>query len=257
MKTITICNQKGGVAKTTTTQMLVAIFSDKGYKVLAIDCDGQRANLTSALGGDGSNSNGMFEVLTNKSGKVKIEDYIQQTAFCDLIAAGSEMLGIDKALNDRIGREFVLSKILKSHLKQEYDFIIIDTPAALNIATLNALVASDDVIVPTLADTFSVTSMETLLQNISEVKDCLNPNISIAGILVTVFRKNTRVQSEFFDVLKKMGKDLGIPVFASPIRQTIGVQEMQLTGITNGLASLNKTVIEDYRSVVDEYLKGK
>ena len=143
-RVICIANQKGGVAKTTTTMNLAAALAEQGKRVLCVDLDPQ-SNLTMSFGIDvESLPKSIFDVLVNR---FPIEHIIQQGKECDIAVASIDLAGAELALSSMIGRERALEKALAS-VKNDYDFILIDTPPSLGLLTINAFTASDEVIVP-------------------------------------------------------------------------------------------------------------
>ena len=154
MKTVSVINQKGGVGKSTTAEMLVSALYLKGFKVLAIDLDAQ-GNLSYSLAAD-SNSPTILEVLTEE---ISAKDAIKH-ARADIISSNKALAGADAFIADT-GKEYRLKEALEK-ISKNYDFCIIDTPPALGILTVNALTASDSVIIPAQADIYSLQGIENL-----------------------------------------------------------------------------------------------
>lgn len=175
---ISIINQKGGVGKSTTAEALLAGLTLKGYKTLAVDLDAQ-GNLTYATGANSQGATSLG-VLTRE---VDAGDAIQHTPSGDIIPSNKALAGADAFITDT-GKEYRLREALES-VASEYDYIIIDTPPALSILTINALTASNSVIIPAQADIYSLQGIEQLAETIQPVKRYCNPTLSIEGILLT------------------------------------------------------------------------
>jgi len=158
-KIVAIINQKGGVGKSTTAEALLAGLSLKGYKTLAIDLDAQ-GNLTYSTGAttEGATALGIL------TGEVKAKEAIQQTKSGDIIASNKALAGADAFISDT-GKEYRLKEALET-ISGDYDYIIIDTPPALGILTINALTACDSVIIPAQADIYSIQGIEQLAEKL-------------------------------------------------------------------------------------------
>ena len=167
-----VINQKGGVGKSTTAATLAAGLSLKGYKTLSIDLDAQgNLSYTAKARTNGATALG---VLT---GEVKAEEAIQHTASGDIIASNKALAGADAFIADT-GKEYKLKEALES-LQAAYDYVIIDTPPALGILTINALTACNSVIIPAQADIYSLQGVEQLADTMKPVKKYCNPDLKI------------------------------------------------------------------------------
>ncbi|MDD3365341.1 MAG: AAA family ATPase, partial [Syntrophomonas sp.] len=180
---ITIATQKGGTGKTTTTHALGVGLIERGYKVLFIDLDPQ-GNLSYILQTEELKST-IYEVLT---GKTKARDAIQHQQCGDIIPSSPALARANLELKNT-GKEYRLKETLQP-IKDDYDYIIIDTPPSLGLLTINALTASDSVIIPSQADIFSLQGIGQLYSTIETIKKYTNPDLSIEGILLT--RHNSR-----------------------------------------------------------------
>ncbi len=219
---ISLANQKGGVCKTTSTQAMGACLSEKGYRVLMIDLDPQ-SNLSDALG-VGDTQASIYNVLKNEIG---ITDAILKTSSGDLIPGSILLSTADIEFSQVISRE----NILRSHLngiKQEYDYIVIDTPPALGILTINAFTASDKVIIPVGADKFSVKGVNQLFNTIVQVVDNCNSNLKIDGILLTKYNPRTIIGKELQETISTIAKQINTKVFKTYIRSSVSILEAQL-----------------------------
>ena len=210
MKTVSVINQKGGVGKSTTAEMLVSALSLKGFKVLAIDLDAQ-GNLSYSLAAD-LNSPTILEVLTEE---ISVKDAIKK-ARADVISSNKALAGADAFIADT-GKEYRLKEALEK-IAKNYDFCIIDTPPALGILTINALTASDSVIIPAQADIYSLQGIENLEETIKAVKKYCNPNLKIEGILLTRYNPRTILSREVSEMAEKLAEKLETKLFKAKIR---------------------------------------
>lgn len=248
MKTITITNQKGGAGKTTTAAALGAGLSLKGYNVLLIDLDPQ-CNLSYTMGAKPDHPT-ILGVLT---GEVYPLDAIQHTLSGDLIAASRALSGADAFIKDT-GKEYRLKEALEI-IKPHYDYIIIDTPPALGILTINALTASDSVIIPAQADVYSLQGAEHLAETIQPVKKYCNPDLHIAGILLTRYSPRTVLSRDIADLAEQLAAKLGTILFKTTIRENIAVKEAQISQKQLYKYAPRAKATEDYIAFTNEYLQ--
>src|SRR3954462_6242198 len=177
-RVIAFANQKGGVAKTTTTLNLGVAFAEHGMKVLLVDLDPQ-GNLTMSQGlNPDSIERSMFDVLVHR---LPIQSVIEHTEI-DLAVSSIDLAGAELALSSMIGPERALEKAL-SAVKENYDYVLIDPPPSLGLLTINALVASDHVIVPVQCEYLSLRGLVQLENTLAMIRENLNPNVAILGIL--------------------------------------------------------------------------
>src|SRR5947209_14129333 len=185
-RVIAFANQKGGVAKTTTTLNLGVALMEKGKRVLAVDLDPQ-GNLTMSQGWNPDEiERSMFDVLVHR---IPIEQIVRE-AEVDVAVSSIDLAGAELALSSMIGRERALEKALVT-VKSAYDYILIDTPPSLGLLTINALVASDGVIVPVQCEYLSLRGLVQLENTLSMIRENLNPDVEIVGILPTMFDNRT------------------------------------------------------------------
>lgn len=247
MEIITIANQKGGVGKTTTASALGAGLIKKGKKVLFIDLDPQ-INLTTSLGGD-ENEASIYDVLKNN---IDINEAIQIVNNKHIVVGDRAASGADTEFN-LPGREYKFKKAL-SKLSIEYDYIIIDTPPALGILTINALTASNKVLIPAEPDISSIQGISQLKDTIDAVKEYCNPDLEIDGILITRYSR-TILSQDLSEEIKDIAEAIGTKVYTRPIRECVALKEAK-TQIQDIFAYAKKSnATEDYSSLVDEILK--
>src|SRR5712691_3384346 len=243
-KVIAFANQKGGVAKTTTTLNLGVALSEKGLRVLAIDLDPQ-GNLTMSQGFNPDEiERSMFDVLVHR---VPIHEVIEE-AEVDLAVSSIDLAGAELALSSMIGRERALEKALQPVLG-EYDYVLVDTPPSLGLLTINALVAADDVIVPVQCEYLSLRGLVQLENTLSMVRDNLNPDVAIMGILPTMYDPRTVHSREAVEILEENFGDL---VFATRIRKTIRYAEAPVKGNSVLKYEPAGTAADAYRDLAKE-----
>jgi chromosome partitioning protein len=221
-KVIAFANQKGGVAKTTTTLNLGVAFAEQGHKVLLVDLDPQ-GNLTMSQGLDPDQiERSMFDVLVHK---IPIQDVIEQREV-DIAVSSIDLAGAELALSSMIGRERALDKAL-APVREDYDFILMDTPPSLGLLTINALVAAEGVIVPVQCEYLSLRGLVQLENTLSMIRENLNPTVEIVGILPTMYDQRLLHSKEAVEILKENFGDL---VFNTRIRKTIRYAEAPVKG---------------------------
>src|SRR5882724_5299900 len=212
-RVIAFANQKGGVAKTTTTLNLGVALSEKGQKVLLVDLDPQ-GNLTMSQGLNPDEiERSMFDVLVHK---IPIQDVIEQREVA-LAVSSIDLAGAELSLSSMIGRERALEKAL-APVRGDYDFILIDTPPSLGLLTINALVAADGVIVPVQCEYLSLRGLVQLENTMTMIRENLNPHVEIVGSLAAMFDKRLLHSKEAVEILKE---NFGELVLNTKIRKTI------------------------------------
>jgi len=204
-KTIAITNQKGGVGKTTTAVNLSACLAYKGKKVLIIDCDPQ-GNSTSGFGIDKESFElSVYDCLVDSQ---NIENAIIRTKYrnLSLIPSAPELTAAEIELASEENREFILSEALNK-VKDDYDFIIIDSPPALGMLAINILTASDSVLIPIQCEYYALEGLTQLINSIRNIKKTSNPKLEIEGILATMFDSRTNLSSQVLEEVKKYFPD--------------------------------------------------
>jgi len=247
-KTICITNQKGGVGKTTTTYALGLGLRKKGYKVLIVDLDPQ-GNLSFSVGAETEESITIYEVL---KGEYNAEEAIQHTPIIDIIPSNIVLSGVDLEFT-HTGREFLLREAL-SNVQNIYDYIIVDTPPSLNILTVNAFALSNKIIIPMIADIFSLQGIAQLYETIDRVKRYCNSSINIEGILLTRYNKRIILSSEIKGTAEMIAKELNTTVFNTHIRSSISIQEAQTKQENLYEYAPRNSAVMDYMQFVEELL---
>ena len=253
MKTITLSNQKGGVAKTTTTGALASGLSQRGYKVLAVDTDPQ-CNLSLSSGVDIlSTDQTLYDVF---KGTAELQDTIQKTDLGYDLSTGGLNLAVADMEFTQTGREFMLREALDS-VKADYDFCIIDTPPTIGILTVNALTASDSVVIPLTADLYSIQGLSQLNGMIERVRKYSNKDLKIAGLLITRHDERTNISKALQDQITQTAEKLGTKVFKQPIRNSVAVRESQVMKSDIFTEAPKANATKDYTAFIDELLKGE
>lgn len=250
MTTVTaIINQKGGVGKSTTSQTLAAGLSIKGFRVLLIDMDSQ-GNLSFSVGANKA-AVSILEVLKQEA---TAAEAIQTIGSLDIIPASISLAGADMQLVE-MGKEYRLKEALEP-IKEKYDYIVIDTPPALGILTINALTAADNIVIPSQADIYSVDAIGQLYNTVRAVQQYTNKGLSIKGILLTRYSDRTILSRDLADMIQRTAEQLNTKLFKATIREAIGIKEAQAQKQDIFAYSGNSKVAGDYMQFIDEFLEG-
>jgi chromosome partitioning protein len=245
-KVISFANQKGGVAKTTSTLNLAVAFAESGHRVLCVDLDPQ-GNLTMSQGIDPDKVEcSMFDVLVHH---VSIKDAIQHREI-DIACASIDLAGAEIAMSTQIGRERSLEKAL-SEVIEDYDFVCIDTPPSLGLLTINALTASDRVIVPVQCEYLSMRGLLQLQNTLEMIRENLNPRVQIEGILPTMLDSRTVHAKEAVEILEENFGDL---VFNTRIKKAIKFAEAPVRGASVLKYDSKSNAADYYRQLAEEVL---
>jgi chromosome partitioning protein len=243
---IAFANQKGGVAKTTTTLNLAVAFAESGYRVLCIDLDPQ-GNLTMSQGIDPDKvEKSLYDVLVND---MPISEIIVKREI-DIAVASIDLAGAEIAMSTKIGRERSLEKALKE-VSADYDFVCIDTPPSLGLLTINALTAANKVIVPVQCEYLSMRGLVQLQNTLRMIQENLNPDVRIEGILPTMLDSRTVHAKEAVEILEENFGDL---VFQSRIKKAIKFAEAPVKGSSVLKYDSTSSAANYYRELAKEVL---
>jgi chromosome partitioning protein len=246
MQVYAFANQKGGVAKTTTTLNLAVALKESGHEVLCVDLDPQ-GNLTMSQGIDPDEvEKSLYDVLVNKR---PISEIIQHREI-DIAVASIDLAGAEIAMSTQIGRERSLQKAL-AEVADVYDFVCIDTPPSLGLLTINALTAADKVIVPVQCEYLSMRGLVQLQNTLEMIRENLNPNVQIEGILPTMLDSRTVHAKEAVEILEENFGDL---VFKSRIKKAIKFAEAPVKGSSVLKYDSGSNAAKYYRDLAEEVL---
>jgi len=248
VRVIALANQKGGVAKTTTTLNLGVAFEEMGYRVLLVDLDPQ-GNLTMSQGmNPDAIERSMFDVLVHR---VPISNVIERVEV-DLAVSSIDLAGAELALSSMIGRERALEKALVE-VRDKYDFILIDTPPSLGLLTINAFVAATGVIVPVQCEYLSLRGLVQLENTLAMVRENLNPFVGVEGIVATMYDGRTLHSREAVEILEENFGDL---VYRTRIRKTVRYAEAPVKGSSVLRYDPTGPAAEAYRELAKEVQRG-
>ncbi len=247
-KVISVSNQKGGVGKTTTTGAVAAGFKLKGYRVLCVDLDPQ-SNLSFSSGAETEDCPTIYEIL---KGEAKTSFSIQKMPSFDIISSNILLSGIELEFT-QTGREYLLKEALNT-IKDKYDYIFIDTPPALSILTVNAFTASDYIIIPMLADIFSLQGIAQLSETIDRVRKYCNPNVKVEGIVLTKYNKRTVLSREIKGTAELIAEQLNTSIFNSTIRSSVAIIEAQTNQQDIFSYAPKNAAAKDYSELVEELI---
>ncbi len=247
MKVFAFANQKGGVAKTTTTLNLAVALSESGHRVLCVDLDPQ-GNLTMSQGIDPDTvEKSLYHVLVER---MPIKEIIQHREV-DIAVASIDLAGAEIAMSTQIGRERSLQKAL-AQVADEYDYVCIDTPPSLGLLTINALTAADKVIVPVQCEYLSMRGLVQLQNTLEMIRENLNPDVQIEGILPTMLDTRTIHAKEAVEILEE---NFGELVFKSRIRKAIKFAEAPVKGSSVLKYDPQSNAAQCYRDLAEEVLE--
>lgn len=247
--TIAITNQKGGVGKTTTTAALMYALHERGARVLGVDLDPQ-GNLGFSLGLDIENCTTVYEVLR---GATPVEEAILSTESGDLLASNILLSAAELEFN-RPGREFLLRNQL-ARIEDRYDYIIIDTPPALNTLTVNAYVAAEALIIPMAPEILSLLGVTQIKETVDTVRNCYNSRLKVLGILLNKFSARLMLNREVLEMSEQIAAQLHTKVFQTKIRASVSVAEAPAHGESVLSYAPRSKPSQDFQALVDEILQ--
>ena len=246
---IAVTNQKGGVGKTTTAAALIATLAEKGKKVLGVDLDPQ-GNLGFSLGIDIDNVHTLYEVFKKQ---IPVEQALCATEYGDMLAANILLSGVELECN-KPGREYLLKTEL-SALSADYDYIIIDTPPALNLLTVNAYVTADKLIIPMAPEILSLLGVTQIKETIDTVRQYYNPRLKVIGILLNKFNARLNLNRDVLDLSRQIAEQLDTKVFETKIRQGVLVAESPAHGKSVVTYAPHSKPAMDFVALVEEILQ--
>lgn len=246
---IAVINQKGGVGKSTTAQAIGQGLTLKGYKVLFIDLDAQ-GNLSYSLNAN-QTSLTMLEVLTAGA---DAKEVIQHTETGDIMPSSIQLSGADLMLTD-MGKEYKLKEAIEP-IKSKYDYIIIDTPPALSILTINALTACTGVIIPAQADIYSLQGIGQLNNTINAVRKYCNNDLKLKGIVLTRYNKRAVLSRDVAELLEQTAQTLNTKLYKTHIREAVAVKEAQIQRACLFTYAPKSNASKDYMDLIEEVING-
>ncbi|QAT42038.1 ParA family protein [Aminipila luticellarii] len=249
-KIIAVTNQKGGVAKTTTCNALISGLSRMGYKVLGIDLDPQ-GSLGFSLGINIEEGITLYDVF---KGKATITDAIRPID-CGHFIPSNILLSTAELEFNHSGREFLLTEAIKD-IKNIYDYIVIDTPPALNILTVNAYVCADHLIIPMIPEILSLLGISQIKDTIENVKRYYNPKLDLTCILLTKYNKRASLTKEVCDMTEAIASQLGTRVADTVIRNSVAVAEAPAHGLGLLDYAPKSNACVDYYNFIKELIQG-
>lgn len=245
---IAVTNQKGGVGKTTTCSAICGGMAQMGKKVLAVDLDPQ-GNLSFSLGVEADDSYTIYDVL---KGNCELSDAIQQGGVCDVVPSNILLSGLELEMTG-VGREYVLSEQLNA-AAENYDYIILDTPPALSVLTINAYTAADELIIPMLCEILSLQGIAQLKQTIFAVQRYYNKSLKVAGILLNKYNSHFMLTREVEELAALIAEQLDSRIFKTRISASVTIAEAPAHGESIMTYSPKSKSAKEYASLIKEII---
>lgn len=252
MKVIAVANQKGGIGKTTTAVALASILNAREHKTLFIDADTQR-NSTDTYRAKYDGVPTLYDVILEESSPLKLSEVIQHTEAGDIVAADPLLAEAESKLSAKGLKGYQAIKTALKDIKDDYEYVIFDTPPAVNMLLRNVLIASDDVIVPITPDRYGFQGFSDFAETINDIKQ-LNSNLSVAGILLVKYDERTNIGREAKLTLEEIAKSFDSKLFDTKIRECVKAREAQIARQTLIKYARGCTTERDYEDFVEEYL---
>ena len=246
---IAITNQKGGVGKTTTSSALLAGLQQRGNRVLGVDLDPQ-GSLGFCLGLDIDNCATIYDVM---KGTQSVRDVIVRSECGDIVPSNILLSGAELEFN-KPGREFLLKTALQE-LQDEYDFIIVDTPPALNVLTVNAYVVADGLVIPMAPEILSLLGVAQIRETIDTVRRCYNSRLKVLGILLNKYNQRFTLNREVLDMAEQIAAQLETRVFQTKVRSSVSVAEAPAHGESVLTYAPSSKPASDFRTLLEEIIQ--
>ena len=249
-KVICLANQKGGVGKTTSTNALAMCLKHRGYRVLCVDFDPQ-GNLSFSMNADAEHSPTIYDVLKRR---VKSQFAIHHTDLVDIIPANLLLSSVEVEFTGK-GREFLLKECLRPVIPQ-YDYILVDSPPALGVLTVNAFTLADVVLIPVLTDVYSLQGITRLHDTVSQIKNALNPALQFGGMFLVRYRPREELSRTVRETAELISQSLGVPLLKTAIRSSVAVAKAQAMQKDMVKSEPRNHAVQDYLDLTDELLEG-